>query len=125
MAKENRMSNRFCRTEIMLGSSGYSPLSMPMNENSVLPHLTVVLLSSSEDIVTMPSGMRRTISPNSFASRTMLPGSETSASTVVYMPFFRSYPVTLSRSPASSRTPSSVGIGLFAAAALAHTATAA
>jgi len=87
--------------------------------------LAVFLFSSSEDRVTIPAGMRRPISPKSFASRTMLPGSETSASTVVYMPFFRSYPVTLSLSPASSRTPSSVGIGLFAAAALAQTATAA
>ena len=53
---------------------------MPMKENSVFPHFTTVIPFSSLSMETMPSGIRLTISPKSFASKTTEPGSLTSAS---------------------------------------------
>ena len=95
-----------------------------MKLNSLLPHLTSTELFASADTVTIPSGMRRIISPKRRAPTTISPGSLTSASMFVYMPFLRSYPVIRTCAPAEISRPSSAGMGLFAAAALEATVTA-
>ena len=62
-----------------------------MKEYSLMPHFMVVLPPSATSTVTMPSGSTRIISPRSFAVIiTALPGSETSASKLWYMPLRRS-----------------------------------
>ena len=63
---------------------------MPITSYSVMPPLIVVAFVSDTVISISSEFNRRTMSPNSFAGRTISPGDRTLASMVVVMPISRS-----------------------------------
>lgn len=85
----------FCGSEnplvaVTAGSSGNSSDGIPRMVNSVRPHLISVSSFSSLSMLTLSPAMRRIISTNSLAVRTISPSSATFASIEADMPISRS-----------------------------------